>query len=138
MHPFHALLSLFALFGLLAFGFLMRWERRYFQRCGKAGAWLLVRLATIPITLATLALVIIPARSGMEGLALFYVMLLVVAPPFWFGAHWWVGKLARPPLAFGESLQIAGSPILFGLALSAIAHALQPFAWSLLRSAGMV
>lgn len=138
MHPFHALLLLFALFGLLAFAFLMRWERRYFQRCGKAGAWLMVRLATIPIALVTVALVILPSRSGMEGLAVFYLMLLTVAPIFWFGAHWMVGKLARPPLTFGETVQIAGTPIVFGLALSAVAHALQPIAWSLLSSAGMV
>lgn len=140
MHPFHALLSLFGFFGLLAFGFLMRWERRYFQRCGKAGAWLMVRLATIPIALVTAALVIIPARttSGMEGLAVAYLMLLVVAPIFWFGAHWMAGRLACPRLMFGESALIAGSPIVFGLALSAVAHALQPIAWSWLRSAGVV
>lgn len=118
----------------------MRWERRYFQRCGKAGAWLRVRLATIPIVLATAALVIIPARSGSgrDGRAVFYLMLLAVAPIFWFGAHWMVGRLSSPPLAFGESVQIAGSPIVFVLVLSAVAHALQPIAWSMLRSAGMV
>ena len=138
MHPIHVLLSVFAVAALLAFAVLIRWERRRFFRMGKGGAWLKVRLATIPIALATAALIVLPARgaSGMEGLAVFYILAFTIAPAFWFSAHWLVGRLVRPPLRFGESAQIAGSPIALGIALSVVAHALQPFAWQLLRSLG--
>jgi hypothetical protein len=138
MHPFHALLAVFAVAAVLALVLLIRWERRRFHRVGKGGAWLAVRLATIPIALATAALIVIPARSssGMEGLAVFYILLITVAPVFWFCAHWLVGRFARPPLAFGESAQIAGSPIALGIVLSVVAHALQPIVWQMLRSMG--
>ncbi len=139
MHPFHALLAVFAVAAVLALVLLIRWERRRFHRVGKGGAWLAVRLATIPIALATAALIVIPARSssGMEGLAVFYIFLITVAPVFWFCAHWLVGRFARPPLAFGESAQIAGSPIALGVVLGMVAHGLQPIAWQMLRSMGM-
>lgn len=138
MHPFHVLLAIFAIASLLVLVLLMRWERRRFLRMGKGGAWLPVRLATIPIALATAALIVVPARStsGMEGLAVFYALLLAVAPVFWFSAHWLVGRFVRPPLSFGESAQIAGSPLALGIALSWAAHVLQPVAWQMLRSVG--
>jgi hypothetical protein len=138
MHPFHFLLAVFAVAALLALVILIRWERRRFLRMDKGGAWLRVRLATIPIALAAAALAIIPARStsAMEGLAVFYILLFTVVPAFWFSAHWMVGRFARPPLAFGESAQIAGSPIALGIVLSIVAHALQPIVWQMLRSMG--
>lgn len=139
MPAFHLLFSAFAVLSAVAFVFVLRWERRYFLQRGKHQAWLPVRLATIPIAAATAVGVIVPTRetSGMEGLAVFYTLLFTLAPLFWFGAHWAVGKLARPSLAFGESAQIAASPILFCLALSVVAQTLQPIAWSVLRMAGM-
>lgn len=138
MHPFYVLLGLFGVVCLVAFGFLLRWERRHFVARNKGGAWLRVRLATIPILLALAALVIIPARgtSGMEGLAVFYILLLGVGPFVWFGAHWLVGKLGSSRLTFGESALIAGSPLALGLVLVQVAHMLQPFAWYLLRAIG--
>lgn len=138
MHPFHLLPALFGVSSLVALVAMLRWERRGFIRQGKGGAWLGVRLATIPIALATAALILIPARgtSGMEGLAVFYILLFAAAPGFWFGAHWMVGKIVRPPLSFQESAQIAGSPIALAVVLAAVGHALQPMAWSLLRAMG--
>jgi hypothetical protein len=138
MHPFHILLALFAVFSLAALVFLLRWERRYFLRLGKGEAWFPVRLATIPIALATAMLIIIPVRStsGMEGLSVFYILLLIIAPVFWVAMHWLVGKFVRPPLRFGESVQIAVSPVALVIVLSAVAHLLQPLAWTLLRSIG--
>lgn len=140
MHPFHVLLMLFAVLSLVAFAFLLRWERRYFLQLGKVSGWLPVRIATLPIALITAALVIIPARStsGMEGLAVFYALLFTLAPAFWFGAHWLAGKLVRPSLSLGESARIAVSPLALGFVLVMVAHALQSFAWSLLRSMGLV
>lgn len=140
MHPFHILLALFAIFSLASLVFLLRWERRYFRQLGKGGAWLPVRLATIPIGLVTAMLIMIPVRStsGMEGLAVFYLALLIIAPVFWSGMHWLAGRLARPPLRFGESMLIAVSPIALVIVLSVVAHMLQPLAWTLLRSIAKV
>lgn len=139
MHPFHVLLILFGVLCLVALVLLLRWESRHYDRLGKHAAWLRVRLATVPIALATAALVIVPARStsGMEGLAVLYGLLLVIAPIFWFGAHWIVGKFGGSAWSAGESAQVAGSPILLVVMLSAIAHMLQPIAWKLLRAIGL-
>lgn len=138
MHPFHLMLTLFAAAALVGFAFVMRWERNRFAARGLASSWLMVRLSSIPTALLAAALVVIPARatSGMEGLAVFYLLLLVAAPVIWFGAHWAVGRLARPQLAFSDSARIAGSPLAFALALAAVAPLLQSLAWSLLRSLG--
>jgi hypothetical protein len=139
MPPFHMLLVLFAILSLVALAMLIRWERRKFIQLGKGGAWLAVRITTIPVALATAALVIIPARStsGMEGLAVFYILLITAAPIFWFGGHWLVGKFSRPPLSFKETAQIAGSPLLLGFVIAWIAPILQSAAWFLLRLTGL-
>lgn len=138
MQPFHLLLAIFAAAALAAFVLLMRWERRTFAAHGKAHAWLIVRLASIPIAACVAALVLLPARraSGMMGLAVFYALLLTLAPLAWFGAHWAVGRLVRPAMPFGESARIAGSPVVFALVAAGIAQTLQPFAWSLARAMG--
>lgn len=135
MHPFHMMLMLFVMAALIGFGYVVRWERKQFFARDLAGSWLMVRLASIPIALLGAALVELPARStsGMEGLAVFYLLLLTVAPLFWFGAHWVVGRLVRPKLSFADSARIAASPLLYALVLAAIAPTLQSLAWSLLR-----
>lgn len=140
MSPFVFLIALYALLGLVALVFMLLWEYRRFARLGKQRAWLTVRMTTIPVGLATAALVVLPARatSGMEGLAVFYLALLFLAPAFWFGCHWLAGRCARPALTTGESAAIAASPILLALALAALAHVLQPFVWTTLRHLGMV
>ncbi|MDP9139527.1 MAG: hypothetical protein M3O62_01880 [Pseudomonadota bacterium] len=138
MHPFSDLLVLFGILCVFALVILLRWERRDFVRMEKGGAWLAVRIWTIPIALVTAAIIILPARStsGMEGLAVFYVLLFTAAPLFWFGAHWIVGRIVQPKLSFSESVRIAGSPILLLIAMSAVAQMLQPLAWSVLRTLG--
>jgi hypothetical protein len=135
MHPFHMMLVSFAAVALVGFGFAVRWERRLFAARGLAGSWLKVRLASIPAALLVAAAVAIPARStsGMEGLAVFYLLLLTAAPVLWFGLHWAVGRLTRPPLSFTDSARIAGLPLLYAAAVAAVAPALQSFAWSLSR-----
>jgi hypothetical protein len=139
MHPFHVMLVLFAVAALAGFVYVVRWERRQFLARGLGDSWLKVRLATIPTALVSAALVVIPARStsGMEGLAVFYLLLVTAVPLLWFGAHWAVGRLARPQLSFGDSARIAGSPLVYGLALALVAPLLQSMAWSLARSLGM-
>jgi len=139
MHPFHVALVIYAALALIGFAFVLRWERRHFSAKGLGGSWLRVRLASIPVLLVTAALVVLPARgsSGMEGLALFYGLLIVAAPLLWFGMHWAVGRMMQPPLAFGDSALVAGSPLLYALAVASVAHPLQSLAWSLLRSLGV-
>ncbi|MBM3374459.1 MAG: hypothetical protein FJY44_11385, partial [Betaproteobacteria bacterium] len=132
MHPFHVALVIYAALALIGFAFVLRWERRHFSAKGLGGSWLRVRLASIPVLLVTAALVVLPARgsSGMEGLALFYGLLIVAAPLLWFGMHWAVGRMMQPPLAFGDSALVAGSPLLYALAAASVAHPLQSLAWS--------
>lgn len=139
MHPFHVLLVVFATLSLAAFVFMLRWERGHFLKQGKGNSWFRVRISSIPIALAAAAIVIIPVRStsGMEGLALFYALLLTIVPLFWFGAHWMTGRLVQPALRFGESALIAASPILLGIVLAIVAHRLQSLAWSMLRMMGL-
>ena len=139
MHPFHLMLMLFAAAALIGFVYVVRWERGQFVARGLGSSWLKVRLASIPAALLAAVLVVVPARStsGMEGLAVFYLLLLTAAPVFWFGAHWVVARLARPQLSFADSARIAGLPLLYALALALIAPVLQSFAWSLLRSLGI-
>jgi hypothetical protein len=98
----------------------------------------MVRLSSIPAALLVAAAVVIPSRatSGMESLAVFYLLLLILAPVLWFGAHWAVGRLTKPQLAFADSARIAGLPLAYTLVLAAIAPLLQSVAWSLLRSLG--
>lgn len=138
MHPFHLMLVFFAAIALIGFVYLLRWERRHFVGRGLAGSWLWVRLASIPAALLVLVLAVVPARStsGMEGLAVFYFVLLVVAPPLWFGLHWVAGRVVKPPLAFADSARIAASPLLYALALAAVSPMLQSFGWGLLRALG--
>lgn len=139
MHPFYILLALFAALALVGFVFLMRWERKIFEARGLSRSWFVVRLWTIPASLITAALVIVPARStaGMEGLAVVYLLLLTAAPVFWFGSHWAAGRFAAPQMSFGDSARIAGSPLVYVLVVALVAHRLQTPAWSLLRSMGM-
>jgi hypothetical protein len=139
MHPFHMILVLFLVSALIGLGFVFRWERKQFLARGLVDSWLIVRLSTIPTALVAVALVLIPARStsGMEGLAIFYLLLLTAAPLFWFGTHWAVGRLVRPQLSFGDSARIAGSPLLYAVAVAMVAPMLQSLAWSVLRSLGI-
>jgi hypothetical protein len=117
---------------------LLRWERRRFQALGKGAAWLPMRLASVPIALLTAALVWLPARAfpGMEALAAFYILLLVVAPVFWVGAHWGVGRWVRPVLSFEESARMAALPVAALIGVALLAQWLQPVLWSLLRAGG--
>lgn len=139
MHPFYYLLALYACFGIAAFVYVLRRERNKFAAVGKAGAWLRVRLASLPILCAVAALVIIPVRgiSGMEALGVFYLMLLTAAPLFWFCAHWLVGKFTQPVLNLQESAAIAASPLVLLIALAWLAQMLQPLAWILLDTLGL-
>ena len=123
---------------LVALPLLLRWERGRFQALGKGAAWLPMRVASVPIAALTAALVVLPARAvpGMEALAVFYGLLLVVAPLFWFGAHYVVGRLVRPALLFEESARIAALPVVAVIGIALLSQWLQPLVWSVWRAAG--
>lgn len=131
------LLGLYAIAVLIALAALLRWERRELARQGKAGAWRTVRLAAIPIALATAAAIIVPVRlvSGMEAMLVFYLLLLTAAPLVWIGLHWLVGRMTRPALSFADALQLAVTLPAFAVLVALIAHQLQPVAIALSRDA---
>lgn len=131
------LLGAFALAALAVLGVVLAYERRAFARDGKARAWLFVRVAALPLLVATVAVVLLPARaiSGMEALAAFYGLLFTAAPLVWFGGHWLVGRAARPALTPNESFRLAATLPAFLIASALVAQALQPLAWSVTLAA---
>lgn len=87
----------------------LRVEYRHYRQLGKGRSWWQLRLA-FPVLLAlTAAAVLIPARSvsGMEGLAAFYLALVVIGPSVWFASHAIVGRLLKPRLSWREGLAMA-------------------------------
>jgi len=122
-----ALWAVVALALLIAALVVLRLERRMFMARGKGASWWRVRLASLPALALVAAAVFLPARavSGMEGLAVFYLLLLVAAPLLWFGVHLLAGWLASPRLSRGESAWIAGSGLMLLLCPPAVFTALQ-------------
>lgn len=98
---------------------LLRAEKRQYDRRGKGRGWVRMRMLALPMLATSAAAVILPTRtvSGMEGLAAFYLGLLVLAPLVWFGLHLLAGRLQSPRLTRGESL---------GLAISGLAILIAP------------
>lgn len=120
----------------VAIGLLLRRERRRFAAQGKARSWARVRLASAAILAITAASVVLPARqvSGMEALAVFYGLLFTLAPLLWFGLHWLAGRSVSPALAPSESMSLALTPLLVAMAITLLAHRLQPLAWDVART----
>jgi len=125
-----AVWALFALLVLVAVFFVLRAERRPYVAAGQQGAWLAVRLATLPIVAVALAAVIGVSRqvSGMEALAVFYGMLLTVAPLLYFGLHMVIARLAGLRAGQGMSLAAVGLAILLAPAFAAVPAQIAGFA----------
>lgn len=121
--------SVLALAALLLIGLALRAERRRFAARGKAGAWLWVRLASLPIGLLAAAAVILPTRavSGPEALAAFYLLMFSLGPVVYFGLHWLAGRMATPALSAGESASIGGSGLLVVILPSLLASMASPW-----------
>jgi len=111
-------LVLWGAVGLIMLGgmfWLLRREKRRFDRLGKGRGWVRMRLLALPMLLASAALVVLPARSfpGMEALAYFYIALFTVGPLTWFGLHWLAGTIQSPRFTRGESFSLAFTGLLF-------------------------
>lgn len=121
--------SVLALGALLFVGLALRAERRRFVARGKAGAWLLVRLASLPIGLLAAGAVIVLARavSGPEALAAFYLLMFSLGPIVYFGLHWLVGRMATPALGARESASIGGSGLLMVILPALLASMASPW-----------
>lgn len=110
-------------------GLVLWLEHRLMRTQGKAGSWLVVRVASLMVGPVTALAVLGPARSvsGMEGLAVFYALLFTVAPLIWLGTHLGLGRVLRPALTAGEGLALSLSGLLLlGLPALAIYQALDP------------
>lgn len=110
----YLLWGLLASAGLVLAGVVLARERRRFAQRQRAGAWLWLRLCTLPIVALCALAVLGPARltRGPEALAVFYLLGLTLAPLLYFALHLLLGWLARPPLTRAESTQIALSGLL--------------------------
>ena len=125
----------FLVWGVLGLGALLlialalRAERRHFAARGKAGAWLLLRLASLPIGLLAAAAVWLPARAvrGPEALAALYLLMFSLGPLVYFGLHWLVGRRATPALSAGESMAIGGSGLLMVILPALLASMASPW-----------
>lgn len=126
--------GVFALLAMAAVLIAVRHERRRFVARNKAGAWLFVRLASVPIALAGAATVLIPAHAigGPEALAYFYVLAITAGPLVYFGLHALAGRLVG--LARKDALSIALSGIVMILAPVLLSNLLQPWAFVLARA----
>lgn len=84
-------------------------EHRWMRAQGKAGSWAVVRFTSLLAAALAAVVVILPAQavSGMEGLAVFYGLLLTVAPLIWLGTHLGLGRSLRPSLTLGEGVALS-------------------------------
>lgn len=116
----------------------LRREHRSWQARGKGGSALGLRIASLPILIITVLVVVVPVRSisGMEALFWFYVALATLAPLCWFGLHGLLGRIGRPPLTLAESSEIAGLGVAIVLSPFLVATALQMPVYHLLRAIG--
>lgn len=104
---------------------LLRAEKRQFDRRGKGRGWLWMRVLALPMLAATAAVILVPARSisGPEALGYFYIALFTLGPLTWFGLHWLAGAMQSPRFTRSESTGLAMTglailivpPILVGL-----------------------
>lgn len=129
-----AIWSLFVLLMVLAVLVTILYERHRYAEQNKAGAWLFVRLATLPIAAAATAAVVLPARAigGPEALAAFYLLIFTAGPLVYFGLHWLAGLVAG--LARKEALAIGLSGLLMVLVPVLLANRVQPWVFDLARA----
>lgn len=121
------------LVALLLIGLALRTERRHFAVRGKAGAWLWVRLASLPVALLAAGAVFLLARavSGPEALAAFYQSMFTLGPLIYFGLLWLAGRITTPALSAGESAAIGGSGLLMVLLPALLASMASPWVYQL-------
>lgn len=130
--PYWIALAVVALVGI---GVALFVERRGFAIRGKARPWLALRIASIPIVALTAAAVWFSARAvgGPEGLLVFYLLLVTLAPALYFGLHWLAGRgvglTGREALGVG----LVGLAILLGPPL--LFQFTQDWVWSMVRNA---
>ncbi|MBK8134169.1 MAG: hypothetical protein IPN63_07190 [Gammaproteobacteria bacterium] len=126
--------SVFALLMVIAVLIAVLYERRRYAARNKAGAWLFVRLATLPITAAGAAAVVVPARAvgGLEALAAFYLLAVTAGPLVYFGLHWFAGFLAG--LARKDALAIGLTGLLMVLMPVLLASQAQRWVFELARA----
>ena len=118
---------------LLLIGLALRAERRRFVVRGKAGAWLWVRLASLPVALLAAGAVFLLAQAvrGPEALAAFYLSMLTLGPVVYFGLLWLAGRMATPALSAGESASIGASGLLMVLLPALLASMASPWLYRL-------
>lgn len=134
MNPFQYLIMFFVLLAVVGFVVLLREEQKYFKKIGKGDSWRKIRFTGIPIFIVSILTVLIPAinTSGMEGLAVFYILAFTAFPVLWFGAHIVIGRRLSLKMSTSESVFVAASPLVYAVFAALVAHRLQPIGWQVL------
>lgn len=129
-----AIWGVFALLMVIAVIVAVICERRRYVARNKAGAWLFVRLSSLPIAAAAAAAVVLPARAvgGPEALAAFYLLAFTAGPLVYFGLHWFAGLVAG--LARQDSLAIGFAGLMMVLLPALLASQVQPWVFELARA----
>lgn len=129
-----AIWSVFALLMVIAVLIAVLYERHRYAARNKAGAWLFVRLATLPIAAASAAAVWVPARAvgGPEALVAFYLLAVTAGPLVYFGLHWLAGFVAG--LARKDALAIGSTGLLMVLVPVLLASQAQRWVFELARA----
>jgi hypothetical protein len=124
----------FVLLAVVGFAFVLREEQKYFKKIGKGDSWRKLRFTGIPILIVSILSVVIPAvnTSGMEGLAVFYILAFTAFPVLWFGGHIVAGRWLSIKMSKSESVFVASSPLVYTIFAVIVAHQLQPIGWLVL------
>lgn len=140
MHPFQYLIMFFVLLAVVGFVVLLREEHKYFKKIGKGDSWKKLRFSGIPILVVSILSVLIPAvnTSGMEGLAVFYILAFTAFPILWFGTHIVIGRRLSIVMSTSESVFVAASPLVYTVFAALVAHRLQPIGWQVLGWLGYI
>jgi hypothetical protein len=129
-----AIWGVFALLMVSAVLVAALYERRRYAAQNSAGAWLFMRLATLPIAALVAGSVVIAARAvgGPEALAAFYLFAFTLGPLLYFGLHWFAGFVAG--FARKDALAIGLSGLLMLLVPLQLASLAQQWVFHLARA----
>lgn len=132
--PLSLIWGVFAAVMLTAVIMAVLMERRRYRARNQSGAWLIVRLSTLPAFALAVAAAVMPAHavSGPEALAAFFLLLFSITPLVYFGLHWFAGYMAG--LSRSDSFLMGFTGLLILLVPAVLASLFHPWAFILAQA----